>query len=572
MRPPGLRALLVVATLALVGTAMAALFAIALRETARLAGEEGLARAERGAARAVEALERSLDAAAFERGTEIEIVVRSRAEVEAAFGDLRIELWRRALDGAVASRRFPGELGAVAVQPVGAPPVARIAEARIPGAALAAPVRRFAWRAAAAAATLLALALASALLIARRLAAPVVELSRAAAVLAGGDLGAPVPVHAHGEVGTLAGTLERMRLRLREANEELARRSAELEAVLASVSEGVFAVDRERRIRYLSPRAAALLGVSPETAVGRFCGDVLAPAPVAGDLPCEASCPILQARFRGPVRALERLRMAAGERLALISSSPPSGGLQVQIVREETVDEAARRARDAIVADLAHELKTPLAAQRASLELLDERLVESDPDGHSLALAVEAGALRLQRLIENLLESVRIESGELGIRRLPVEIDALVEEVVGTLAPVLAKREQRAEIRLPHPLPRLVGDPQRLEQALVNLLANASKFAPEGSVIEVGAEVVYGILHLWVEDPGPGFDPAELSRLTSRFRREPAGRPEPRQEGSGLGLWIARSIAERHGGGLEVERVAGRTRVGLRLPASEAPA
>jgi signal transduction histidine kinase len=331
----------------------------------------------------------------------------------------------------------------------------------------------------------------------------------------------------------------------------------------------VYAVDRDRRVRYLSPRAAELLGVPAEQAIGAFCGDLLRPFEIEGERPCEVACPILQARFRGPVRATEHLDTPAGSRRVVLSSSPPAGGLQVQILREETAVEAARRARDAVVADLAHELKTPLAAQRASLELLAERLSAADPDAARLAAGIETGILRLERLIENLLESVRIESGELGIRREPVELDEVVEEAIGTTAPLAAKRGQRIEVDLPFPLPPLVGDPQRLVQVLVNLLANASKFSPAGSEIRLTGEIGGGAVRLWVEDEGPGFEPDELDRRSERFRRSADGTSEPREPGSGLGLWIARSIAERHGGSLAVERRLGRTRVGLSLPAGE---
>jgi signal transduction histidine kinase len=187
---------------------------------------------------------------------------------------------------------------------------------------------------------------------------------------------------------------------------------------------------------------------------------------------------------------------------------------------------------------------------------------------------VEAGALRLSRLIENLLESVRIEAGELAIRRLPVDLEEVVEGAVGVAAPLATRRAQRLEVELPFPLPAVQGDPQRLEQVLVNLLANAVKFAPEGSEIRLGGAAAVGEVRLWVEDEGPGFDPAILGARAGaggRFRRggAPAGGGEPREEGSGLGLWIARSICARHGGALAVDRVDGRTRVSLRLPASE---
>ena len=558
-------------TLALVVATLAATGAVAYTQSKQLAREEALARAGRGLDRGLEALALGLDPAEFEAPEGVELERRERAQVDADFRDPRVALWRAALDGGPAAGLVGDGIGAVAVRALSSP-ASGVLEARVPQAAIDASVRRFLARFVSLTLPLAFVAVAASMLVAARLARPLADLDRAAAGLAGGDLGSPLPVIAAAEVGALARTLESMRLRLLETTGELERRRAELEAVLASVSEGVFAVDRDRRIRYLSPRAEQLLGVTSASTVGRFCGDVLRPALVDGERPCDVACPILQARSRGPMRATERLQVPEGELVARLSSSPPSGGIQVQIVREETAAEAARAARDAVVADLAHELKTPLSAQRASLELLRERLTGEDPQAVELALSVETGALRLERLIENLLESVRIESGELAVRRLAVDLDEVVEEAAGTVTPLLVKRGQSLELALPYPLPELSGDPPRLEQVLVNLLANASKFAPSGSTIRLGGAVDADAVALWVEDEGPGFDPAELSRLARRFRRGEAGTAgEPREEGSGLGLWIARSIAERHGGALEVVRVDGRTRVGVRLPLSSSP-
>jgi signal transduction histidine kinase len=239
----------------------------------------------------------------------------------------------------------------------------------------------------------------------------------------------------------------------------------------------------------------------------------------------------------------------------------------VVILAEESAGEAARRARDAAVAELAHELQTPLAAQGASLELLRDRLSGSDSPALELVLALETGTARLRRLIDNLLESVRIESGQLAIRRARVDLDEVVEEALAMTRPLLERRRQRFELDLPHPLPAPTGDAQRLGQVLVNLIANASKFGPEGSTIGVGATVADGSVEIWVEDAGPGFpDPARAAD-PGRFRR---GANEPSAEGSGLGLWICRSILDRHGGALRATRTDGRTRVVARLPRAEA--
>ncbi len=109
------------------------------------------------------------------------------------------------------------------------------------------------------------------------------------------------------EVGALARTMEDMRRNLVNITGTLRRREAEAQGVLAGIVEGVFAVDRDRNIRYLNPQAAKLLEVDPQAAVGRFCGDLLKPQSVNGVRPCEADCPILRARSTGTAQSLERL-------------------------------------------------------------------------------------------------------------------------------------------------------------------------------------------------------------------------------------------------------------------------
>jgi len=515
----------------------------------------------------VTAIEWSAEASA---APELRLRLITRAEVDAAVGGARVAIWRAALADGARSGEDPDTGSVLGARRLPGDPAAGLLEVEIPRAEALAPVRRFVYRLGAAAAGIGLVALVAASLLARRLARPVRELTEAARPLGVGNLFQPLPVVRGGEVESLATTLEAMRRSLATAYDELEKSRAELRAVLEGVSDGVFAVDRARRVRYLSPRAAELLGVEAGDAVGRFCGDLLRPMPVGGERPCERACPILEARFRGPVRGQESLEAGGHPWLARLTSAPPTGGLQVQILRPETTEEAARRARDGVVADLAHELKTPLAAQSASLELLGERLAATDPAALELLATIETGSLRLVRLIDNLLESVRIESGEVALRRLPVDLEEVIEEAVGSTAPLAARRSQRLEVDLPFPLPALVGDPQRLTQVLVNLLANAVKFAPEGSEIRLGGAVDGASVRLWVEDCGPGLDPAVLAAGGGRFRRGGAG--EPREEGSGLGLWISRSIAERHGGELFAERLDGRTRVTLRLPAGESTA
>jgi signal transduction histidine kinase len=384
-----------------------------------------------------------------------------------------------------------------------------------------------------------------------------------------GDLVTPVPHSSAGELGTLAQTLDEMRHRLLALTTELRRRGEEVEAVLGGIVEGVFTVDPDRRIRFLTPQAAALLGTTPEAALGRFCGDVLRPQEEPAGRPCERDCPILQARFRGSVRRVEHLATAGGRRsMVLTSAAPGQEGRQVQLLRDETEIEAVRRLRDGVLANLSHEFKTPLSAQLASLELLREQLGEGAPPGtEELVGALERGTLRLTRLVDNLLESVRVEAGVAAIRRSPLQLDEIVEDAVESTTPLLRQRNQSIEVELPWPLPPLMGDATRLTQVFVNLLANANKYAPAGSTIRVGGSVGDGRAVFWVEDDGPGLPPEAAQNLFDRFvRGRSAAGEEPEAGGMGLGLWIARSIVERHGGTLQPLAQGPGTRMCVVLP------
>jgi signal transduction histidine kinase len=405
------------------------------------------------------------------------------------------------------------------------------------------------------------LALAGGWLMGRLATGPLGDLAASARRIGQGDLTTPVGTSAGGAAGDLAASMEEMRRRLGRVTAELRRSENEAQAVLGGIVEGVYAVDEERRISYLNPQAASLLGLEPADAIGRFCGDVLSPEPVDGVRPCESRCPIVHARSRGSTRASEVMRLPGGRRRnVIITSSVPSGGRQVQVIRDESEIEGARRVRDAIVATVSHEFRTPLSAQLASLELLREGLEGSADDGGpapadsaELVRALERSSLRLVQLVDNLLESVRLESGEDSIRRRAVPIDEVLEDAVELTAPLFQQRGQHVDLEVPHPVPLVSGDAQRLTQVVVNLLANANKYAPEGSGVRIRAGAENGAVWFSVEDEGPGLPEGAEHSIFDRFRRG----GEAEAGGMGLGLWIVKSIVERHGGSVRATTLPG---------------
>ncbi|HWK74813.1 MAG TPA: ATP-binding protein [Povalibacter sp.] len=416
---------------------------------------------------------------------------------------------------------------------------------------------------------LAALAVLAGVILGQQVTGPVSSLTEAAERLGRGDFSTSIPVGGTREVGKLARTMEDMRNNLVELTDTLRRREAEAQAVLSGVVEGVYAVDRSRVIRYLNPQAARLLGVQAHQAIGRFCGDVLKPCAENGHRPCETNCPILQARAEGSAQATEKLNVREGSpRTTIITSAAPVDELQVQVIRDETELEGVRRARDSVLANISHEFRTPLAAQLASIELLHEGMDTMPKEQQKeLVLSLERGSLRLTRLIDNLLESVRIESGQLGIRHQSVSVAEIVEDADALIGALLKQRRQTLEVNVPEDLPRVDGDGPRLTQVVVNLLANASKYAPEESTVSIGASAADRIVTVWVEDEGPGVPEIESGSVFERFYRGPDEEPEP--GGLGLGLWIVKSIVNRHEGAIRAERIEGRTRFVVELPAAK---
>jgi len=524
---------------------------------------------------------RNLDerlAARLTERTGVPIAVVDYASFEPGEGPLAI-LNTDALSRGGTVAAYVGAIGSYAASlPVASTSGETIAllEARLPVEEVMAPAGDMTRNILFVAALIAALALATSIFIGHYWISAVESLTDAAERLGSGDLAASIPVGGGKELTLLGSTMERMRRNLVELTADLRRSELEAKAVLSGIVEGVYSVDEERRIRFLNPQAERLLKVSAEEAMGRFCGDVLKPSLDAhGRRPCEHSCPIIEARRGGSGRSLENVapRADSPRRVVIASAPPAADGMQVQVLRDETELEAARRTRDTVLANISHEFRTPLAAQLASIELLQDGVGTMSVEGQrELVSSLHRGTQRLAWLIDNLLESVRIESGQLAIRHQDVVVEDVIVAARELIEPLISQRGQRIEVEIADGVPSVRGDQQRLAQVLVNLLANANKFAPPDSTIRIGAHSNgTGGLTFFVEDEGVASPGIEDARLFDEFHRA-SGDADRDESGIGLGLYIVKSIVERHGGTVRLERTEqGRTRATVELP-QEAPA
>ena len=215
--------------------------------------------------------------------------------------------------------------------------------------------------------------------------------------------------------------------------------------------------------------------------------------------------------------------------------------------------------RTDLLSTIAHELRTPLTAVRTSAGLLLEPTAEPTEDQRrALLQAIERNGERMQRLVGDILELSRFRSGSVSLQLRRFSAGALADSVIGVVAPLAAQRGQRIERLLPssgdH---RVYGDHRRLEQALLNLVSNAQRFAPDDGTVTVRVEE-HGLMTAWrVTDDGPGISEDDQARLFERFFVGRNDRSGPR-EGVGLGLPTALAIAQAHGGTIDVRSELGR--------------
>ena len=227
---------------------------------------------------------------------------------------------------------------------------------------------------------------------------------------------------------------------------------------------------------------------------------------------------------------------------------------------------ASDRARRQLLADVSHELTTPVTAMRGYLETLTMPELSLDSDTRSRYLAIISDETnRLERLIGDLLELARLEGGGGSLSREPVPVADLFARVAARHGRVAQGAQVAIETTIAPGAETVVGDRDRLEQAVQNLAANAIRYAPAGSAITVAARPHNGGVAIAVTDQGPGIPPEHLPHIFDRFYKADASR-EGVSGGSGLGLSIVKAIVERHGGSITAESGPGRTIFEIRLP------
>lgn len=230
------------------------------------------------------------------------------------------------------------------------------------------------------------------------------------------------------------------------------------------------------------------------------------------------------------------------------------GQLATSFNRMSAELEQVEKLRRELVANVSHELKTPISALRAHLENLLDGVEQ--PDRATIAVMLQQSE-RLGRLVEQLLDLSRLESGDIPMELRAASIQPLLDDVRSELEGAMAERGVELRTEIPPDLPAVLGDRERIHQVLFNLLDNAVRFTPRDGLVTVSAHRVGQRCEVRVTDTGPGIPAEHLPLVFERFYRADPARARG-DGGTGIGLAIVRSIVEAHGGRIHAESEVGR--------------
>jgi len=346
--------------------------------------------------------------------------------------------------------------------------------------------------------------------------------------------------------------------KIRLANEE----KSKLMTTLTSINEGVVILNSDERIEFLSPSLAVILAGPYED----FLGKTLVEA-------------FRNAELQKAFQSFKQTRQSVSREIALGSADAVIMSVSLSYVQglpgEEKIMivfhnvtrlKKLERIRTDFVANVTHEIRTPLTAIIGYLETLQTGALENAEDTKRFIGIMLKQARRLHRLVEDLMTISKLELGEVVLRFDDVSLPEAIENVISLLAAGAAARNIVIENRLPQSIVQIKADRDRLSQVLVNVLDNAIKFTPDGGRVTIEAEEKAGGVVVVVGDTGIGIPLDEIQRLGERFYRVDKARSRE-LGGTGLGLSIVKHLMIAHGGRMEIESQLGSgTKVSLFFP------
>jgi two-component system phosphate regulon sensor histidine kinase PhoR len=390
-------------------------------------------------------------------------------------------------------------------------------------------------------------------LIARITTRPIRELTAASKRISSGELGRKITIAARDEVGELAHAFNEMSLRLKESVEAISEDRARLATILDNMADGVIMTDTEGNISLANVAAEKLFNIKKAE-----------------------NKPLIEAVRDHEVDELLKLCLKTARTQAVNYESgtskrylraiaiPIAHSGVLLLFQDLTSLRNLQTTRRELIGNISHEFRTPLAGIKAMVETLRDGAVDDKEAALDFLTRIDSDVDRLTQLVAELTELSRIEAGKAELKLEPVDLNQLAEEVIAQLKPQAERQKLTVKKKLAADLPSVPADRARVRQVLVNLLHNAIKFTPAKGKITITTRALEGSVGVAIADTGIGIPEEDLPHVFERFYKGDKARAE---EGTGMGLAIAKHIVEAHGGNIRVESEEGKgSTFGFSLP------
>jgi two-component system phosphate regulon sensor histidine kinase PhoR len=366
------------------------------------------------------------------------------------------------------------------------------------------------------------------------------------------DLLSSTGVETRDELGELARTYSDMAARIEEKVKDLSRERTQLGAILSSLIESIVAIDHQGRLLFLNPAAKNLFGLTSDDIRGRPFLEVLRHVPLNDVLN--------QALVERQAVKKEILLHSPAEHIVSVHALAVDYGQGQTGVLAALHDITELRKLESVrrefVANVSHELKTPLTSIRGYVETLLDGAVDDPKHNKAFLQTIQEHTNNLSRLIDDVLDLSAIEADRVDYRFEMLNIKEVADRIVKALEPMAKAKKVALEADLSGTLPKVRADREKLAQIMMNLIDNAIKFNKTGGEVRLTAEPNGTHLQVRVKDTGRGIAAVDLPRVFERFYR---GNKDRSHEipGTGLGLAIVKHLVEAHQGAVSVQSTPG---------------
>ena len=396
-----------------------------------------------------------------------------------------------------------------------------------------------------------------ALLVSRSITKPIEDMRRQAVKIAQGDYSDKVEVYGHDELSQLAQTFNKLSDRIEDAQDTMEAERNRLDSVLTHMTDGVIATDRRGKVITINEMALTLLDVDSEQAIGQSILTLL-------DLDeeytlrklLESQEEILLDRSKSEQ---EEDRMILRAEFAMIRRESGFISGLVVVLHDVTEQEKTEEERRQFVSNVSHELRTPLTSVRSYLEALDEGAWEDKEVAPEFIHVTLVETDRMIRMINDLLNLSRMDSGNQPMNLEFVNFNELVDYILDRFDMMVTNQEKKYKIVRDFTERELWVeiDTDKIMQVIDNIMNNAIKYSPDGGTITVHLMETHNNIVLGITDEGLGIPKKDLDKVFERFYRVDKARAR-KQGGTGLGLAISKEVMKAHGGSIWVESTEGK--------------